>query len=55
MKFIKSVIEEMKKTSWPTMKQLRSDSLTVIEMTVGFAIIFAIMDLVFSKGLGLFL
>jgi preprotein translocase subunit SecE len=52
MKFIKSVIEEMKKVSWPSKKQLRKDTLVVIEMSVIFAVLFWIFDKAIGAGLG---
>ncbi|GMA47690.1 preprotein translocase subunit SecE [Tetragenococcus muriaticus] len=44
MKFIRSVKDEMKKVTWPTGKQLRKDTLVVIEMALIFTVIFYIMD-----------
>lgn len=51
--FIKSVIDEMKLVTWPSKRQLRKDTLVVIESSVIFAVMFFIMDTIISKGLGL--
>lgn len=44
MKFIRSTIEEMKKVTWPTGKQLRKDTIVVIETSLIFALLFFLMD-----------
>ncbi len=44
MKFIRSTIEEMKKVTWPTGKQLRKDTIVVIETSLIFAVLFFLMD-----------
>ncbi|MBM7710126.1 preprotein translocase subunit SecE [Enterococcus lemanii] len=44
MKFIRSTIEEMKKVTWPTGKQLRKDTVVVIETSLIFALLFFLMD-----------
>ncbi|ASZ08398.1 MULTISPECIES: preprotein translocase subunit SecE [Enterococcus] len=44
MKFIKSVLAEMKQVTWPTKRQLRRDTLVVIETSIIFALMFFIMD-----------
>jgi preprotein translocase subunit SecE len=44
MKFIKSVIKEMKKVNWPTKKELRKFTLIVFETSILFALIFWIFD-----------
>lgn len=44
MKFLRSVKEEMKKVTWPTGKQLRKDTIVVIETSLIFAVIFYLMD-----------
>lgn len=51
--FVKSVIEEMKIVTWPDKKQLRKDTLVVIESSLIFAVMFAAMDFVVSKAIGL--
>ncbi len=53
--FLGSVVEEMKNVTWPTKKELRKDTLTVIETSLIFAVIFAIMDTAISSFLGLFI
>lgn len=44
MKFLRSVKEEMKKVTWPTGKQLRKDTIIVIETSLIFALLFYVMD-----------
>lgn len=44
MKFLRGVREEMKLVTWPSKKQLRHDSLVVIETAILFAAMFFIMD-----------
>lgn len=44
MKFLKSVKDEMKLVTWPTGKQLSTDSSTVMITVVLFAIFFAVVD-----------
>ncbi|MDT2596240.1 preprotein translocase subunit SecE [Enterococcus dongliensis] len=44
MSFLRSVKEEMKLVTWPSKKQLRHDSLVVIETSIIFALMFFIMD-----------
>lgn len=44
MKFLRSVREEMKKVTWPTGKQLRKDTIIVIETSLVFALLFYVMD-----------
>lgn len=44
MKFIRSVIDEMKLVTWPTRKQLVKDVRVVIETSLIFALMFAVMD-----------
>ncbi|MDR1567591.1 MAG: preprotein translocase subunit SecE [Streptococcaceae bacterium] len=47
MKFLKSVIHEMKKVTWPTRKQLYRDTRVVF----GTAIIFAVVLFVFDTSI----
>ena len=42
MKFFRSVADEMKQVTWPTKKQLRKDTLVVIETSILFAALFFI-------------
>ena len=44
MKFFRSVADEMKQVTWPTKKQLRKDTLVVIETTLLFAALFFVLD-----------
>ncbi|MGX7329884.1 preprotein translocase subunit SecE [Enterococcus bulliens] len=44
MKFIRSVIHEMKNVTWPSGKQLRKDTIVVIETSLIFAVLFFLMD-----------
>lgn len=44
MKFLRSVAAEMKQVSWPSKKQLRKDTLVVIETSILFAALFFVMD-----------
>lgn len=44
MKFIKSVKDEMKQVTWPSKKQLRKDTLVVIETSIIFGLMFFVMD-----------
>ncbi|MDR1473671.1 MAG: preprotein translocase subunit SecE [Lactobacillales bacterium] len=50
MKFLKSVIAEMRKVSWPTKRQLRKDTIIVFEMFTIFAILFFIFDTIIKNG-----
>lgn len=51
MKFFRSVTDEMKQVTWPTKKQLRKDTLVVIETSILFAALFFIMDTVIKRHL----
>lgn len=44
MKFLKSVVAEMKNVTWPSKTQLRKDTLVVIETSLIFALLFFVMD-----------
>ena len=55
MKFLKSVVEEMKRVTWPTKQQLRKDTIVVIETSIIFAVMFFVMDTVIQKLLALVL
>lgn len=44
MKFIKSVKDEMKQVTWSSKKQLRKDTLVVIETSIIFGLMFFVMD-----------
>lgn len=47
-KFFKSVNQEMKKVTWPSYKQNRRDTLTVIVFSLLFAIFLGALDWAFS-------
>ncbi|CAI3446405.1 preprotein translocase subunit SecE [Enterococcus cecorum] len=55
MKFIKSVIDEMKRVTWPTKQQLRKDTIVVIETSIIFTVMFFAMDTVIQNLLALIL
>ncbi|MGC6769466.1 preprotein translocase subunit SecE [Enterococcus sp. LJL128] len=55
MKFLKGVRDEMKKVTWPSKKQLRKDTLIVIETTAIFAALFFVMDTAIQAIFGLIL
>lgn len=42
---------EMKKVSWPTKKQTTNYSWLVIGLSVGVALLFAVLDYVFNLGI----
>ncbi|WP_407891838.1 preprotein translocase subunit SecE [Lacticaseibacillus sp. N501-2] len=46
MKFIKSVIQEMKAVTWPNATETRRDTSTVVGTSILFAIYFALADFV---------
>ncbi|MFD1486192.1 preprotein translocase subunit SecE [Lacticaseibacillus baoqingensis] len=54
MKFIKSVIKEMKLVTWPTAAETRRDTSTVILTSLLFAIYFALLDWVILAILNAF-
>lgn len=55
MKFIKSVIDEMKRVTWPTKQQLRKDTIVVIKTSIIFRVMFFVMDTVIQNLLALIL
>ena len=55
IKFFKDTWREMKLVTWPTGKQWRKDVLVVVEMTIIFALFFALADVVFGQLVRLFL
>ena len=55
IKFIKSVVAEMKIVAWPDAKQTRKDSSTVIMTSVLYAIFFGVIDLIILELLQLFI
>lgn len=48
IKFIKSVVQEMKMVTWPTAKQNRHDTVTVITSSILFAAYLGALDWLFS-------
>lgn len=44
MKFIKSVFHEMSEVTWPTAKETRRDTTTVVITSILFALYFALAD-----------
>ena len=55
IKFLKSVVEEMKIVTWPNAKQTRKDTSTVVMTSVLYAIFFGVVDLAILKLLELFI
>ncbi|KRL13520.1 preprotein translocase subunit SecE [Schleiferilactobacillus perolens] len=51
MKFLKGVVEEMKLVTWPTFKENRHDTGTVIITSVLFGIFFGLVDLALSSAM----
>lgn len=51
MKFLKSVFHEMKIVTWPTAKENRRDSITVIGTSIFFALFLGGMDWLIQTGL----
>ncbi|MEY8661920.1 preprotein translocase subunit SecE [Ligilactobacillus faecis] len=44
MKFIKSVIQTMKDTTWLNAKETRRDTTTVVVLSLAFAVFFGVVD-----------
>ncbi|MEL7608658.1 MAG: preprotein translocase subunit SecE [Bacillota bacterium] len=51
--YFKEVLGELKKLSWPTKKELLNYTLTVVAFVLLMSAIIGILDLIFSRGLGL--
>lgn len=49
--YVRESVHELKKVSWPTKKQAIAYTIVVVAMSVGMAVLFAILDKVFSFGL----
>lgn len=47
-KFFKGVVQEMKEVTWPTFKQNRRDTMTVVVTSVLFAAFLGALDWLFS-------
>lgn len=54
MKFLKSVVKEMKLVEWPTAKENRHDTLTVVLTSIGYALFLGACDWIFNKLITLF-
>lgn len=54
MKFMKSVIDEMKIVTWPTKTKLTKDVITVIQSTLLFAAFFWVADLAINAIMQMF-
>ena len=52
-RFLKEVVGELKKLTWPTRKELVSYTLTVMGFILLLAVIIYVLDLAFGSGLGL--
>lgn len=48
-KFIKEVIASMKKVTWPTLEQNRSDTSTVVWCSILFAAYLGVLDFIFQQ------
>lgn len=55
IKFFNSVGQTMKDTTWPTAKETRHDTWTVISYTIIFAVYFIICDLILTFLLNKFI
>ncbi len=53
IRFIKEIIGELKKLTWPTRKELISYTLAVIAFVAFMAVVIGVLDLLFSQGLSL--
>lgn len=49
MNYIKSVIEELKKVTWPTLSEVNKYTWTVMAMVILFSLYFAGTDFIFSN------
>ncbi|MDH6363532.1 preprotein translocase subunit SecE [Enterococcus sp. PF1-24] len=54
MKFLRSVVDEMKKVTWPNGKKLRRDTLTVVQTSIIFGVFFFVVDSVITFALSSF-
>ena len=53
--FIKEAIAELKKVIWPNRKELKNSTIIVISTIIFVSIFIGIVDLLFTKGLTLFM
>ena len=54
MKFIKSVFQTMRETTWLNAKETRRDTTTVIVLSLAFVAFFAVVDYLVQLGLSTF-
>lgn len=52
-RYFKEVLGELKKLTWPTKKELLNYTLTVVAFVLVMSAIIGILDLIFSRALGL--
>lgn len=53
--YLKGSVEEMKKVTWPTKKEVKNFTLLVISLSLAVAAFLGALDFVFSWGLELFI
>ena len=53
--FMKEAIAELKKVIWPNRKELKNSTIIVISTIIFVSIFIGIVDLLFTKGLTLFM
>lgn len=53
--FIKEAFAELKKVIWPNRKELKNSTIVVISTIIFVSIFIGIVDLLFTKGLTLFM
>ncbi len=53
--FIKEAIAELKKVIWPNRKELENSTIVVISTIIFVSIFIGMVDLLFTKGLTLFM
>jgi preprotein translocase subunit SecE len=53
--YIKDVIQEMKKVTWPTMEELKGSTMVVIIFAIVMGIFIAAMDMLLTLGVQVFL
>ncbi|MDL2258359.1 preprotein translocase subunit SecE [Eubacteriales bacterium OttesenSCG-928-K08] len=51
IKYIREVIAELKKVTWPTRQELVSHTGAVFAFVIGMAIIIGLLDFVFQQGM----
>lgn len=53
--YIKDVIQEMKKVTWPTMEELKGSTMVVIIFAIVMGIFVAAIDMLLTMGVKVFL